>query len=113
MERAEILLDVRRELALITDTDEESITAESRLVDDLDADSLDLLQLVVALRDDYGIEIEEGEVKRLLTELARFLPEASLAKQDLDESEVAEVTNRLRVDTIVSFVEDRLEKVVS
>lgn len=113
MEREEILLMVQRKLALIIDADEASITAESRLVDDLDADSLDLLQLIVALRDDFGIDVEEGEVKRLLAELARFLPDTSLTKQELSDNELAEVTNRLQVDTVVSFVQDRLEKVVS
>ena len=111
MQREEIFVEVQRKLALIIDIDEASITADSRLVDELDADSLDLLQLIVALRDEFGIDIEEGEVKRLLTELARFLPDTSLRKDELTDSELAEVTNRLRVETIVSFVEDRLEKV--
>jgi acyl carrier protein len=44
------------------------------VVEELDADSLDLLQLIVALRDEFGIDIEEGEVKRLLPEFAGSSP---------------------------------------
>ena len=37
--------------------DEEEVKAESRFKEDLKADSLDLFELVMALEDEYGIEI--------------------------------------------------------
>ena len=37
--------------------DEDKITLESNFKDDLDADSLDLFELVMALEEEYGIEI--------------------------------------------------------
>ena len=40
--------------------DADSITAESRFKEDLEADSLDLFELVMALEEAYGITIEES-----------------------------------------------------
>ncbi len=47
--------------------DEEKITPEARFKEDLDADSLDLFDLVMALEDEYGIEIPTDELEQLTT----------------------------------------------
>ncbi len=47
--------------------DEDKITLESNFKDDLDADSLDLFELVMALEEEYGIEIPSGELESLTT----------------------------------------------
>jgi hypothetical protein len=78
-------------------------------VADLDIDSLDLLELMVYLRKQFGVSVHEGEVKALLTSLARFLPEtASTAEGDLSREELVQVTESLRVSTLLDFVETRL-----
>lgn len=46
---------------------EEKITAESEVVKDLGADSLDVVELMMALEDEYGITLPEGEVENLKT----------------------------------------------
>ena len=40
---------------------------ESRFKEDLKADSLDLFELVMALEDEYGIEIPSDDLQNLLT----------------------------------------------
>lgn len=43
------------------------ITEETRFNDDLNADSLDLFELVMALEDEFGIEIPSEELEQLNT----------------------------------------------
>lgn len=47
--------------------DEETITEETSFKDDLGADSLDLFELVMALEEEYGIEIPAEELNGLET----------------------------------------------
>ena len=47
--------------------DAATITLETSLKDDLGADSLDLFELVMALEDEYGIEIPAEELTELTT----------------------------------------------
>ena len=47
--------------------DADGITEETTFVDDLGADSLDLLELVMALEDEYNIEIPAEELTELAT----------------------------------------------
>lgn len=47
--------------------DAEEIKAESNLQDDLNADSLDLFELVVSLEEEYGIEIPSGDLEKVET----------------------------------------------
>jgi len=43
------------------------ITRETRFKEDLGADSLDLFELIMALEDEYGIEIEQDSLESLTT----------------------------------------------
>ncbi len=45
----------------------ESIKAEQEVVKDLGADSLDVVELMMALEDEYGITLPEGEVENVKT----------------------------------------------
>ena len=45
----------------------EDITVDSSFKDDLGADSLDLFELVMALEDEYSIEIPSEELQELTT----------------------------------------------
>ena len=45
----------------------ERVVPAARLVEDLGADSLDLIQLVMALEEEYRIEIPDQDCKKLLT----------------------------------------------
>ncbi len=47
--------------------DESQVTREASFADDLDADSLDLVELVMALEDEFGVSIEEEELEDVKT----------------------------------------------
>ena len=47
--------------------DASEITLESSFKDDLNADSLDLFAMVMALEDNYGVEIPSEDLEKLLT----------------------------------------------
>ncbi len=45
----------------------DTITPQSEIVKDLGADSLDVVELMMALEDEYGITLPEGEVENVKT----------------------------------------------
>ena len=45
----------------------EKVTPDAKIVDDLGADSLDLVELLSQLEDEYGITIPDEEVEGLVT----------------------------------------------
>jgi acyl carrier protein len=46
---------------------EDSITESSHFVDDLGADSLDLVEIIMAIEEAFGLEIPEGEQEKIKT----------------------------------------------
>lgn len=46
---------------------EDQVTPEARFGDDLDADSLDLVELVMALEEEFGVEVPEEELEDIQT----------------------------------------------
>jgi len=67
MNRDEVLKLVREHLAEELEVDIERIGEGTRFKEDLDADSLDLYELVMELEDRYGIKVSEEEATRILT----------------------------------------------
>ncbi len=47
--------------------DEEDVTMESSFVDDLNADSLDLVELIMSLEEEFGLEISDEEAENIST----------------------------------------------
>ncbi|RPI11826.1 MAG: acyl carrier protein [Actinobacteria bacterium] len=45
----------------------EKVTMEAKFGDDLDADSLDLVELVMALEEEFGVEVPEEELDGIQT----------------------------------------------
>ena len=51
----------------VLSVDEQDVTPEAKFGDDLDADSLDLVELVMALEEEFGIEVPEEELEGIET----------------------------------------------
>jgi acyl carrier protein len=47
--------------------DEDRITEGASLIDDLDADSLDVVELVMTLEEEFRVEITDDEADKMLT----------------------------------------------
>ena len=67
MNREEVLERIRAHLAEELEVDPGVLTEDTRFKEDLEADSLDLVELVVELEDNYGIRIPDEEAARILT----------------------------------------------
>ncbi|HYU59576.1 MAG TPA: acyl carrier protein [Solirubrobacterales bacterium] len=67
MTRDEVMAKVREHLAAELEVDAGEIEEGTRFREDLDADSLDLYELVMELEDSYGIKVPEEEAARIET----------------------------------------------
>jgi acyl carrier protein len=65
--RDEVMDKVRAHLASELQVDPDRIQEDTRFRDDLDADSLDLYELVMELEDVYGVKLSEEEAARIET----------------------------------------------
>lgn len=47
--------------------DAETITEQTRLNEDLNADSLDVVEMLMALEDEFGVDIPDEEIEKMKT----------------------------------------------
>ncbi|NLN04533.1 MAG: acyl carrier protein [Clostridiaceae bacterium] len=47
--------------------DESEVTPEASFIDDLGADSLDIVELIMAMEDEFGIEIPDDVAEKITT----------------------------------------------
>jgi acyl carrier protein len=66
-DRTEVLGKVRHHLSTELEVPVDEISESTRFRDDLDADSLDLYELVMELEDTYGISVSEEEAAAIET----------------------------------------------
>ena len=67
MEMAELEEKVCKILAENLSVPEDDVTPEARFQEDLDADSLDLVEAVLALEEEFGVTIPEEEMEDVKT----------------------------------------------
>jgi acyl carrier protein len=67
MTRDEVLEKVREHLSTEFELDATVITDATRFKEDLDADSLDLYELLMELEDSYGITISREDAAKITT----------------------------------------------
>ena len=62
------MLDKLKELiADQLNADAESITPETRFKEDLEADSLDLFELIMSMEEEFGVEIPSEDLEKIAT----------------------------------------------
>ncbi len=59
--------EVRQILMDQLDVSEDDVTTESEIIDDLGADSLDLVDIVMTLEDEFEVEIPETSIEDIKT----------------------------------------------
>ena len=67
MDREELLKKIKTIVADKLSISEDQITEEASFQDDLGADSLDTVELVMALEDEFGMDIPDEEAEKLVT----------------------------------------------
>jgi len=120
----EIFQKVQSTLVDALGVDEEDVTPESTLRNDLGAESIDLLDIVFRLERNFGIKIPRGELfpenvsdpdltengklsPKGLAELKQRMPYADLTKFALDP-DVEKILDLYTVDMLVQYVSSKL-----
>lgn len=67
MEREELLKKVKAIVSDKLSISEDQVTEEASFIDDLGADSLDTVELVMALEDEFSMNIPDEEAEKLTT----------------------------------------------
>ncbi len=67
MEREELFKKVREVVADKLSISEDQVTENASFVEDLGADSLDTVELVMALEEKFGLDIPDEEAEKLST----------------------------------------------
>jgi acyl carrier protein len=67
VDNEEIFLKVKDVIVDQLNVDEDEVTLEASFVDDLGADSLDIVELVMALEEQFGISIPDEEAENIKT----------------------------------------------
>ena len=55
----------------------EQVTTEAKFIEDLGADSLDLVELIMSMEDEYGLEISDEDAETIVTvkDAVKFISE--------------------------------------
>ena len=58
---------IRNCIVRVLSVEEDKVTSEASFSDDLDADSLDLVELVMEIEEEFGVSVEEEELENITT----------------------------------------------
>lgn len=63
----DIVSEVKKMVASQLGKSEDEITPESSFIEDLGADSLDLVELIMSMEDKFGLEIADEDAEKIVT----------------------------------------------
>jgi acyl carrier protein len=128
MNEEEIVSKVKLSIAETVGIKEEEVTLDASVIDDLGADSLDLLDLVFQLEQEFDIRITRGEIESraketmpeedfevdgFLSEKAKEALRSSLPEVDASRFEgnirKSEIPRLFTVKTFIKIVKEKLE----
>lgn len=67
MEQEEIFEKVKKVIVDNLGVSESAVTMEASFIDDLGADSLDIVELVMALEEEFNIEIPDSDAEKVVS----------------------------------------------
>lgn len=75
----DVFEQVKKILCDQLDLDEEQVTEDSEVIDDLGADSLDIVDLVMTLEEEFDTEIPDEDIENLRTvgDIVKYIEERS------------------------------------
>ena len=61
------------------DLEEDKVTMESNIMEDFEADSLDVVDLVMSIEDEFGLEVPDDQIENFRTvgDVVRYIEENS------------------------------------
>jgi len=62
-----VLEKIKKILAEQLDVDVEEMTADTKIAEDLGADSLDVVELLMAIEDEFDVEVPDEEIENIKT----------------------------------------------
>ncbi|PLV59363.1 acyl carrier protein [Thermotoga sp. KOL6] len=65
--REEIFSKVKNIISEKLGVDEAQVTEEAKLIDDLGADSLDLVDLVMDFESEFGVKVDDADLEKIST----------------------------------------------
>lgn len=92
MNKEELLERIKEIVADKLGVDIDEVTEDADLIDDLDADSLDLVDLAMAIEDEFGVTIADEELEKIRTvrDIFRELYEKIRLAEEEEENEEEE-----------------------
>ena len=67
MNENEILEKLKNIIAVQLNVEEDSVVPGANFIDDLGADSLDIVELVMSIEDEFNIQIEDADAENIVT----------------------------------------------
>ncbi|MGI6730214.1 MAG: acyl carrier protein [Bacilli bacterium] len=76
--RSMVFEKVRDIIAKELDVDASKITMDTHIIDDLGADSLDAVELIMAIEDEFGIQVDDESAQKVkrISDLVYYIEEA-------------------------------------
>lgn len=92
MDKEELMERIKEIIADKLGVDIDEVTDDADLIDDLDADSLDLVDLAMAIEDEFGVTIPDEELEKIRTvkDVFKELYEKIRLAEEEEESEEEE-----------------------